>query len=78
MLLVLLAVKSVGKPAPKSLFCTPTCVPGLDNASCSACQKAIVDLLIRLKGSSKRTSGSSLSLGNQGKGWGGGGRGTAI
>ena len=39
---------------------TPMCVPGFEYASFLACQKAIVDLPIMLKGNSKHTSTSGV------------------
>ena len=46
--------------APNSFFCAHACVPRCEYALWLACQGAIVDLPIRLKGNSKHTSGNSL------------------
>ena len=60
-------VKSVYETWPKSLFCPPPPHPppvyqDLRTRHDWPLKKAIVDLPIRLKGNSKRTSGNSLSL----------------
>ena len=60
---------SVYETAPKSLFLLPTCVSRIwVHAMIGWVEKAIVDLPIKMKGNSKRTSGNSLSpLGPQNK-----------
>ena len=54
----------------ESLFWAPNCVPRFECAPWLAVKKAIVDMLIRLKGNAKSTSGNSLNaLRAQNKNW---------
>ena len=53
-------VKSVQETAPISLFWAPTSVPRFEYVLWLACLKAIVDLPVKMKGTSKRSSGLSL------------------
>ena len=64
----LLAVKSVCKPAPKFLFCAPSCVPGFSRTRHDRpVIKAIADLPIRLKENPNRLPVIRLSPGTQNK-----------
>ena len=61
-------VKSVYETAPKSLFWAPPVYQDLSTCHDWPVKKAIVNLPIKIKGNSKRTSGNSLNpLGAQNK-----------